>query len=186
MKKIVVGAVCAAAVLVLVLAAVPAFREGRDTSVLVRSTQTKDSEKSQRAMEALAEPEALETRADEYGLVEMTASVRIPDYSQYFSQCWEEAAKEAKDEADFEKRLFALTEERTREGDVQWTTREVSVNLSLADEEKKAWKDEELEELARREAFEQEMREFALELVGGVIGQSTDWEALGQAGEEAR
>ena len=29
---------------------------------------------------------------DEYGLVEMMASVKIPDYSQYFSQCWEEAA----------------------------------------------------------------------------------------------
>ena len=57
----------------------------------------------------------------------------------------------------------------------------VTANLPLSQ-----MKDEELEELARREAFEQEMREFALELVGGVIGQSTDWEALGQAGEEAQ
>ena len=80
MKKCVVGAVCAAVLLALVL--VPEYRKGKESASPVRSTQTKDSEKSQRAMEALAKSETLETQTDEYGLVEMTASVKIPDYSQ--------------------------------------------------------------------------------------------------------
>ena len=59
------------------------------------------------------------------------------------------------------------------------------VDLSLADEEKKEWSGEELKEIARREAFEQEMREFALELVDEMAGRSIDWEAYAGAGEEA-
>ncbi len=182
MKKCVVGVVCAAVLLALVL--VPEYRKGKESASPVRSTQTKDSEKSQRAMEALAKSETLETQTDEYGLVEMTASVKIPDYSHYFSQCWEEAARGAKDEADFERRLFSLAEEKLQDGEVQWTTREVSVNLSLKDAAKKTWKDEELEELAAGEAFEQEMREFALEIMGDVISEYTNWETLAQTGEE--
>ena len=183
MKIYAVYVVCAAAVLALLSVCGCLGKE--EDGPLTRSTQTEDSAKSQRAMEALAQPEVVETQADEYGLVELTASVKIPDYSLYFSQCWEEAAEWAKDEADFERRLFALAEEKAGGEEIQWTTREVLVDLSLADEEKKEWSGEELKEIARREAFEQEMREFALELVDEMAGRSIDWEAYAGAGEEA-
>ena len=180
MKKCAVCGLCAA---VLLLALVPGCLGKEEDEPLKRSTQTKESEKSQKAMEALAEPEAVETQADEYGLVAMTASVKIPDYSLYFSECWEEASQEAGDEAEFEEKLFALAEERTRSGDVEWTTREVTVNLSMLDGEKEEWSEEELAEAARREAFEQEMEEFALELMEEVLSQSVDVETYADGGE---
>ena len=79
--------------------------------------------------------------------------------------------------------LCALAEERTRSGDVEWTTREVTVNLSMLDGEKEEWSEEELAEAARREAFEQEMEEFALELMEEVLSQSVDVEAYADGGE---
>ena len=43
--------------------------------------------------------------------------------------------------------------------------------------------EEELAEAARREAFEQEMEEFALELMEEVLSQSVDVEAYADGGE---
>lgn len=151
-----------------------------------RSTQTEESEKSQKAMEALAVPEDLELEEDEYGLLELTAKVRIPDYSWYFSENWEEAAAGAKDEKEFEVRLFQMAEETVSGGDVQWEEREITVSLSLADEARKAedWSQEELEELARQEAFQKELGEFALSLMGDWMSEETDWETLLKADEE--
>ena len=93
------------------------------------------------------------------------------------------AEAETFDLAEFEEKLFALAEERTRSGDVEWTTREVTVNLSMLDGEKEEWSEEELAEAARREAFEQEMEEFALELMEEVLSQSVDVEAYADGGE---
>ena len=53
----------------------------------------------------------------------------------------------------------------------------------MLDGEKEEWSEEELAEAARREAFEQEMEEFALELMEEVLSQSVDVEAYADGGE---
>ncbi len=155
-----------------------------------RTTQTSDSRKYQKEMEQLAETGTIQIQEDDYGLLTLTVPVKIPDYSAYFSDFWEEASIEVKDEKEFEKKLFRMTADAVKAeppAESQLVTRQIVVELSMIDgsKGKDDWSQADLEELARREAFEEEMREFAMELVGSYLGYTTDWDGYGTVKEAA-
>lgn len=103
---------------------------------------------------------------DESENVSMTAEVTLPDYSAYMAQCLEQAALEAKDEKDFEEKLYKLVLEATKEAPAD-ATREVAVDLTALDPEKvqRDWTLKELTEAVRQAAFDAEVEEFCLDLL---------------------
>ena len=147
----------------------------------VRTTQTRDSRKSEKKLKELIFIENMEIRETKYGLLELSGTGRFPDFSVYFEEHNEEAA-ETGDEREYEKLLFALTaEDLTGEEKASdsYVTRELTINLSVVDVHrgKDEWKEQELKELLRQAAFDSELEEFALNLVGDYLSGSTDWEA---------
>lgn len=140
--------------------------------------------KIQEKLEEYAKVESVSVHEDDYGLLETTARVEIPEYSAIFAEYLEEVSETAKDENDFEKKLFALTEKKVKEAmkeettdEFGWVSHEVMVELSLLDDEKEEWSEEELESLARRAAFEKELENFALDIVQAYMADKVDWDA---------
>ena len=97
------------------------------------------------------------------------------------------------DAAAFEARLFALAAEaveREAVDSASYLTREVMVDLSVLDisREKEDWTDKELERLARQAAFEAELEEFALDIMGeyltGTVGGEIEDAAWSRENEE--
>ncbi len=166
----------------------------------VRTTQTRDSKKSEKKLKELISIEDIKIRETEYGLLELSGTGRFPDFSVYFEEHNKEAA-ETGDAMEYEKRLLALTAEDLKgekkaskkdsgkggadgpegaeDSSVPYVTRKLTVDLSAVDGSrgKDEWKDKELEELLRQAAFDSELEEFALKLMGDYLSRSTDWEA---------
>lgn len=153
----------------------------------VRTTQTKESRKSEEYMETFILMETLDVRETDQGSLELSASVKLPDYSSYFEKYESEAAEEGGDEAAFEKKLFALTAEavkadaaETADFQASYIVREIVVDLLALDDSKCAadWTKKELEAAAKQKAFEAEMEEFALDIMGNFLSGISNWEAV--------
>ena len=138
-----------------------------------RTTQTKESRKSEEQMMEFISVESMNVREQEYGFLELAAECQLPDYSEYFKryQAAEAVEREAVDSASY-------------------LTREVMVDLSVLDisREKEDWTDKELERLARQAAFEAELEEFALDIMGeyltGTVGGEIEDAAWSRENEE--
>lgn len=157
-----------------------------------RTTQTKESRKSEEQMMEFISVESMNVREQEYGFLELAAECQLPDYSEYFKRYQQEASA-GTDAAAFEARLFALAAEaveREAVDSASYLTREVMVDLSVLDisREKEDWTDKELEKLARQAAFEAELEEFALDIMGeyltGTVGGEIEDAAWSRENEE--
>ncbi|MGN0478226.1 MAG: hypothetical protein ACI4GO_02215 [Hominenteromicrobium sp.] len=119
--------------------------------------------------------------------VGMTATVTMPDYSAYMLQYAVQAGETAKDEEDFEQKLYKLVLEAAAEAPAD-CTREISVNLSVLNEKKaqKDWTEKELIAAAQQAAFDAEVEEFCLELLSGSYfdAAASIETAESEAGEE--
>lgn len=164
----------------------------KKTGMEVRTTQTKESRKSEEEMMEFIFVESMNVREQEYGFLELAAECQLPDYSEYFKRYQQEASAET-DAAAFEARLFALAAEaveREAVDSASYLTREVTVDLSVLDisREKEDWTDKELEKLARQAAFEAELEEFALDIMGeyltGTVGGEIEDAAWSRENEE--
>lgn len=146
-----------------------------------RTTQTISSKRSEKRLMEFISIEDMEIGETEYGFLELSAVCKLPDYSAYFEQYKEDAAEKG-DAAAFEKRLFARTAEAlkadNRKASVPYVTRELVVDLSAVDisRGKDEWKEKELEALLRQAAFEEELEEFAMDIMSDYLSQTIDWE----------
>ncbi len=155
-----------------------------------RSYQTKKSQNYQKEMEKKAKIENWKIEADEYGLLELTAQVKFPDYSQVFADNLAEALKNSGNEAEFDEELFRLASEAGE--DISFVTHEIKINLSLLDENKtkEDWSEEIIADLLSREAFSREMQDFAMSLVELYMSideeqeEETEIEKVTEKGEE--
>lgn len=131
----------------------------------------------------LTERIAVENCAVENG-TQLTATVAMPDYSAYMDGCFEEAARTAKNESDFEKKLYTLVLEAADGADAD-CTREVTLDLSALDADKAAadWTQAELDSAAKKAAFDAEVEEFCFALL--AESYPADF-APGEAESEAR
>lgn len=140
------------------------FSESLDSQEENRSYQTRKSKKYQKEMEEMAKIENWKIETDEYGLLELTAQVKFPDYSQVFEDSLVMALENSEDESEFDEELFRLAAETEEE--LLFVTQEIRVNLSLLDENKRKedWTEEEITEILSRETFNREMLDFAMKL----------------------
>lgn len=140
------------------------FSESLDSQEGNRSYQTRKSKKYQKEMEEMAIIENWKIETDEYGLLELTAQVKFPDYSQVFEDSLVMALENSEDESEFDEELFRLAAETEEE--LLFVTQEIRVNLSLLDENKRKedWTEEEITEILSREIFNREMLDFAMKL----------------------
>lgn len=159
---------------------------GTDSQEKSRSYQTEKSKSYQKEMEQLAKLESWEIKGDEYGLLELTARVQLPDYSRAFEDSLAKALKNADDEAEFDEELFRLAAEVKEE--LPLVTHELRVNLSLLDEkkEKEDWTEQEITELLAGEAFHREMQDFAMKLADLYmsVSEEEDEKAETEKGDE--
>lgn len=118
--------------------------------------------------------------------VGMTATVTMPDYSAYMLQYMAQAGETAKDEADFEQKLYKLVLEAAADAPQDYT-REVSVNLSALNEKKaqKDWTEKELIAAAQQAAFDAEVEEFCLGLLAGSYPGDFTPEETTESGADA-
>lgn len=163
-----------------VIPSVGSFFGGEDNEE-VRSTQTKKSKQSEEQLKERITAKNLSIAVDEYGLLKLSAQAEMPDFSAYFANCLETAEAEAKDAYAFEELLFSQTEAALADaGTASYITQEVTVNLTAEDgtKTKDDWTDEELMALAKQSAFEDELAEFAADILGDYLSRSTNWEAV--------
>lgn len=165
-----------------------------------RSTQTKESKISEEELLAYIKVEDLDIQENEYGTLELTAQASMPDFSAYFAENTDAAEADAADAYEFEEQLFAKTEEMLAEEagssaeaggssaeavdfaertGIYYITQEITVNLADKDgtKEKDDWTEEELTVLAKQEAFDGELEEIAMEIMGNFLSAATDWDA---------
>lgn len=118
--------------------------------------------------------------------VGMTATVTMPDYSSYMLQYMAQAGETAKDEDDFEQKLYKLVLEAAADAPPD-CTREVSVNLSALNEKKaqKDWTEKELIAAAQQAAFDAEVEEFCLGLLAGSYPGDFTPEETTESGADA-
>lgn len=103
---------------------------------------------------------------DENGFLTAEVSVSMPDYSVLMGQCVQEAEKNAKDEEDFENKLYELTVQACS-GEYPTVQRSVTVDLTQLDEKKEKgdWTQEDILSAAQDAAFQAEEEEFCLEII---------------------
>lgn len=149
------------------------------------SYQTKNSKNYQKEMEKLAVAESWRIEADEYGILQLTAQVKIPDYSQAFEDNLAEALKNSDDEAEFDEELFRLASEAKEE--LPFVTHEIQMNLSLLDEKKakEDWTEREITKLLAGEAFHREMQDFAMKLTELYLSSGEGQEETVETEKEA-
>lgn len=105
----------------------------------------------------------LRTQEENEGIV-LEAEIALPDYSEIFFSCYEEAEAEAKSQKQFEKKLYKLAAKEAKKND-KMITRSVTIELSEVDAEKTDWSEKELKETACQAALESEIEEFCLGLL---------------------
>ncbi len=158
---------------------------GSDSLEKSRSYQTKKSQSYQNEMEQLAVVESWKIEVDEYELLQMTAQVKLPDYSQAFADSLAEALKNSDDEAEFDEELFRLASEA--KGALPFAIHEIQMNLSLLDEKKtkEDWTEKEITKLLAGEAFQREMQDFAMKLTELYLSSGEGQEETAETEKEA-
>lgn len=135
--------------------------------------QMSRTKKSMEYQEELAEAVSVDkgtVSEDEYGEQMLTAVVTMPDYSALFHLCREGAEADAKDFKEFEERLLELARdyEKTEAADgIETITQEICIfpldsGVLLNSDESLS---EEALRLIAREAVEEELREFAMDIM---------------------
>lgn len=110
--------------------------------------------------------ESCTVESDDAQRTQLTATVSLPDYSAYMLDCLAEAERTAKDENDFEEKLYALVLDAAADAPDS-ATREIAVDLTALDDGKapEDWTETELDAAARDAAFDAEVEEFCLALL---------------------
>ena len=138
------------------------------------------------ALSGCADPSARLENAMKEKITMGNYHVTMPDYSAYMLQYMAQAGETAKDEDDFEQKLYKLVLEAAADAPPD-CTREVSVNLSALNEKKaqKDWTEKELIAAAQQAAFDAEVEEFCLGLLAGSYPGDFTPEGTTESGADA-
>lgn len=111
------------------------------------------------------------TAEEDYSNI-LHAQVELPDYSTHLLEICRLAESESRDMEDFEERLFALMLEQAKNNPIS-VTREITVNLTAEFPDKTGWSEGDLSELAREEALNAELEEFAFAILSQAAPEVT-------------
>lgn len=128
-----------------------------------RGSDSKATKKLLKQMEVQVQ----ETKEDQNGLI-LEAEVVLPDYSEIFKTCYEDAEADAQNEKQFEKNLYKLAVKAAKKSDEK-VVQTVKVALSELDAEKTDWSEKELKEAACQAALETEIEEFCIAILAEEI-----------------
>ena len=178
-----------AGILCMVLAAVLGivffwfFRMKRDSGAGREENGYQTTERSQELQALLREKievGAVQTENDSYGAVVKTAAVKLPDYSVLLFLSVDRANAEAESPEQYEELMLEEANRRLSrflemEPELVWEEREISLTFFAGEEQEET--DEELQEMFRQKALEDEMAQTAM-----LLMMAADGEAAGQDG----
>lgn len=87
--------------------------------------------------------------------------VELPDYSQILLSVYSEVEHQSSDPESFEQELFAAVLTQTGQSS-ELVAYDLEINLDDYDPDKENWSEEELNELAQKVAFNEELEQFAI------------------------
>lgn len=174
------GILCIVLAAVLGIACFWFFRMKCDSGAGREETGYQATERSQELQALLREKievGAVQTETDSYGAVVKTAPVKLPDYSVLLFLSVDRANAEAESPEQYEELMLEEASQKLSdflelEPALSWEEREISLTFFAGEEQEKT--DEELQEMFRQKALEDEMAQTAMLLMMAADGEAVE------------